>query len=56
MRTTVAPREPKTFREMLKGPAVFYRAELKGTSSWANTFLDRDHSGATRNQTGKNGE
>ena len=46
----------KECEKMLKGPAVFYRAELKGTSSWANTFLGRDHSGATRNQTGKKGE
>lgn len=29
--------------DMLKGPAVFYNAELRGTSSWANTFLGRDH-------------
>jgi len=30
-------------KEMLKGPAIFYNAQLKGTSSWANTFLGRDH-------------
>lgn len=29
--------------ELLAGPAVFYKAELKGTSAWANTFLGRDH-------------
>ena len=29
--------------EMLGGPAVFYNAQLKGTSAWANTFLGRDH-------------
>ena len=29
--------------EMLNGPPVFYNAGLKGTSSWANTFLGRDH-------------
>ena len=39
----------KHFREskdLLKGPAVFYNAELRGTSSWANTFLGRDHHAA----------
>ena len=30
-------------KDLLKGPAVFYNAELRGTSSWANTFLGRDH-------------
>lgn len=30
-------------RELLQGPAVFYNAQLRGTSSWANTFLGRDH-------------
>jgi hypothetical protein len=30
-------------RQMLEGPPVFYQAQLKGTSSWANTFLGRDH-------------
>ena len=29
--------------EMLEGPPVYYNAELKGSSSWANTFLGRDH-------------
>ncbi|MBI4027285.1 MAG: methylenetetrahydrofolate reductase C-terminal domain-containing protein [Verrucomicrobia bacterium] len=33
----------KEAEAMLKRPAVFYHAELKGTSSWANTFLGRDH-------------
>jgi len=36
----------KYYREseqMLKGPAIFYNAALKGTSAWANTFLGRDH-------------
>ena len=28
---------------MFEGPTVFYNAELKDTSSWANTFLGRDH-------------
>lgn len=28
---------------LVKGPAVFYDARLKGTSAWANTFLGRDH-------------
>ncbi len=28
---------------MLAGPPVLYRAELLHTSSWANTYLDRDH-------------
>jgi methylenetetrahydrofolate reductase (NADPH) len=39
----------KHYREtgdMLGGPAVFYDARLKGTSSWANTFLGRDHHAA----------
>jgi methylenetetrahydrofolate reductase (NADPH) len=30
-------------KDMLKGPAVIYNAELRGTSSWANAFLGRDH-------------
>jgi methylenetetrahydrofolate reductase (NADPH) len=29
--------------DMLEGPAVFANAALVGTSSWANTFLGRDH-------------
>lgn len=31
--------------QMLNGPITFYNAELKHTSSWANTFLGRDHHG-----------
>ena len=30
--------------KMLERPPVFYNAELKNTSSWANFYLDRDHS------------
>ena len=30
---------------MLEGPIVFYDAQLKHTSAWANTYLDRDHFG-----------
>jgi methylenetetrahydrofolate reductase (NADPH) len=33
----------KETKDMLQGPAVFYNAQLRDTSSWANTFLDRDH-------------
>ncbi len=29
---------------MLERPPIFYDAKLKETSSWANTYLDRDHS------------
>ena len=29
--------------QMLDGPVVFYNASLQNTSSWANTYLDRDH-------------
>lgn len=29
--------------EMFAAPVVLYNASLKHTSSWANTFLDRDH-------------
>ena len=29
--------------EMLEGPAIFKDGNLKGTSAWANTFLERDH-------------
>ena len=28
---------------MLERPVAIYNATLKDTSSWANTFLDRDH-------------
>ncbi len=37
----------KTYGEsetMLERPVTIYNAALKDTSSWANTFLDRDHS------------
>ncbi|MBM3888304.1 MAG: methylenetetrahydrofolate reductase [Verrucomicrobia bacterium] len=36
----------KHFKEvegMLSGPAVFYNAQLRGTSGWANFYLDRNH-------------
>ena len=33
---------------MLDGPAVFIDARLEGTSSWANTFLGRDHHKAVK--------
>ena len=29
--------------QMLERPVTLYNATLKNTSSWANTFLDRDH-------------
>ena len=28
---------------MFERPVTIYNASLKETSSWANTFLDRDH-------------
>jgi methylenetetrahydrofolate reductase (NADPH) len=28
---------------MFEGPVTFYNAELEHTSSWANTYLERDH-------------
>ena len=28
---------------MFDGPITFYNAALEHTSSWANTYLDRDH-------------
>lgn len=34
-------------QEMFAGPAVIYDARLKHTSSWANTYLDRDHHAAS---------
>jgi len=40
--------------EMLERPITLYNATLKNTSSWANTFLDRDHSapqGGEKSQT-----
>jgi methylenetetrahydrofolate reductase (NADPH) len=36
--------------DMLQGPAVFYNASLRGTSSWANAFLGRDHQGVAAKQ------
>jgi methylenetetrahydrofolate reductase (NADPH) len=30
-------------KDMLSGPVVFYNASLRNTSSWANTYLGRDH-------------
>lgn len=30
-------------QEMFDGPPVLYNPELKHTSAWANTYLDRDH-------------
>lgn len=30
-------------KDMLDRPAVFYNAQLKNTSAWANTYLNRDH-------------
>ncbi len=30
-------------QQMLNGPVVIKNAALKGTSAWANTFLERDH-------------
>ncbi|MBU4273072.1 MAG: methylenetetrahydrofolate reductase C-terminal domain-containing protein [Planctomycetes bacterium] len=33
---------------MLDRPTVFYDAKLKETSSWANTYLDRDHNAPKR--------
>ena len=41
----------KTFGEsetMLERPVTLYNAALEGTSSWANTFLDRDHGKGAR--------
>lgn len=29
--------------QMVEAPIVIYNADLKDTSSWANTYLDRDH-------------
>lgn len=31
--------------QMFEGPIVMYDAQLKHTSAWANTYLDRDHFG-----------
>ena len=38
-------------KDMLGGPVVFYNASLRGTSSWANTFLGRDHQGVAAKPT-----
>jgi methylenetetrahydrofolate reductase (NADPH) len=29
--------------DVLPSGPVYYNAELKNTSAWANTYLDRDH-------------
>ncbi|UCD28796.1 MAG: methylenetetrahydrofolate reductase C-terminal domain-containing protein, partial [Planctomycetota bacterium] len=40
--------------KMLDGEAVYYNAELLGTSAWANTYLGRDSAAKRRkNQTEK---
>lgn len=40
---------------MLDGPAITKDCSLKGTSSWANTFLRRDHFGIDRSMARKAG-
>ena len=30
-------------QDMLRRPVIFKDASLRGTSAWANTFLERDH-------------
>jgi hypothetical protein len=35
-----------TSPQLAEGPVVIYNAALKHTSSWANTYLDRDHHAA----------
>ena len=40
---------------MLQKPVAFYDASLMNTSSWANFFLERDHS-AVRASEGENTE
>jgi methylenetetrahydrofolate reductase (NADPH) len=42
--------------QMLEGPTVYYDASLKGTSSWANTYLGRDHLGIQQKEKQKEGE
>jgi methylenetetrahydrofolate reductase (NADPH) len=37
-------------KEMLHRPVVFKDASLRGTSAWANTFMQRDHHGKAREQ------
>jgi methylenetetrahydrofolate reductase (NADPH) len=49
----------KYYREsehMLEGPTIYYNAGLKGTSAWANTYLDRDHLAAQQKNSNKVGE
>ena len=41
---------PRVERHPGGSPVVFYDASLRGTSSWANTFLGRDHQGVAANQ------
>jgi len=36
--------------EMLEGAAIFKDGRLKGTSAWANTFLERDHHAREKKQ------
>jgi methylenetetrahydrofolate reductase (NADPH) len=38
---------------MLEGDPIFYNAELKNTSAWANTYLDRDHHAPKKNDEDK---
>ncbi|MEK7685883.1 MAG: methylenetetrahydrofolate reductase C-terminal domain-containing protein [Verrucomicrobiota bacterium] len=40
-------------KDILAGPVVFYDASLRGTSSWANTFLGRDHQGVAAAKQGE---
>jgi hypothetical protein len=35
---------------MLEGPAVIKDNGLRGTSAWANTFLERDHHAKRENR------
>jgi methylenetetrahydrofolate reductase (NADPH) len=49
----------KYYRELEKnfsGPVVYFDAGLEGTSSWANTFLGRDHSAGNGGTGPKNAE
>jgi len=39
--------------KLAQGPVVFYDAALRHTSSWANTYLDRDHHGKQRKESQK---
>lgn len=38
-------------KEMLRGPPIFYNAELKDSSAWVNYFVGRDHFGAAQTPT-----